>query len=371
MSVVDGEESRVDFAGILALSSRKPGYAVAAKCLQVQADAERLEPTLRTSDGVTLAPAAWSWYAGAIGEIAVGQMLAELGPEWFVRHAVPIGAGTKDVDHLVIGPAGVFAINTKHHADASVWVGDHVLRVNNSNTSHLRGATRDMRDVSERLSAKTGFAVRVTPVVALFRPGSITDRRPSDARPVSVIDAEKLVRWLRGRPARLSATEVSLVTIAAAEPETWHVDSRAADTLRVMQRFERLVDLVGAPDKSVAPPRARSEDSSPAHSRVRRQPARSRTPASRRAAAPSTRSENRTASVVDLVKFWFILGVMLAVVAAVSAFIGRPCDNPTACAIEPLYRMLVPWLGVATFALISTGVVATAVWLVRRLARTK
>ncbi|MBG6212216.1 hypothetical protein RCH23_000129 [Cryobacterium sp. CAN_C3] len=42
-------------------------------------------------------------------------MLSKLGPEWTVLHAVPVGSGSSDIDHVVIGPAGVFTINTKNH----------------------------------------------------------------------------------------------------------------------------------------------------------------------------------------------------------------------------------------------------------------
>jgi hypothetical protein len=36
-----------------------------------------------------------------------------------------------DIDHLVIGPPGVFTINTKHHRDARIWVGGNMVKVNN------------------------------------------------------------------------------------------------------------------------------------------------------------------------------------------------------------------------------------------------
>lgn len=138
---MDDAATRAHFRAMNALLSREPGYAVAAKCLEVQTDAERLDPTLRSGGRVRLADDAWSWYVGACGEKEVGGHLARLGSEWMVRHAVPIGAGTQDVDHLVIGPTGVFALNTKHHRDASAWVGDHVLRLGGSNTRHLDQAS--------------------------------------------------------------------------------------------------------------------------------------------------------------------------------------------------------------------------------------
>ena len=107
--------------GAAALQSREAGYSVAQKCLEVQAEAENADPLLRQSDRVRLHPDAWPWYVGALGEIEVGVLLGALGPDWMVRHAVPIGQGTADVDHLVIGPGGVFALNTKHSAGSGVW----------------------------------------------------------------------------------------------------------------------------------------------------------------------------------------------------------------------------------------------------------
>src|SRR6185312_4127603 len=203
MTAVDDGDAGVDFAGIQALFSRAAGYAVAAKCLELQAAAEARDPSLRSANGVTLADDAWSWYVGALGEIEVGEMLKALGPEWFVRHAVPIGAGTKDVDHLVIGPGGVFAINTKHHADASIWVGDFVLRVNNANTHHMKQALSDGRDVARRLTEKVGFPVRIVSVLAILGATSIVDKRDANNRPVSVVDADNLVAWLLARPPQL------------------------------------------------------------------------------------------------------------------------------------------------------------------------
>jgi len=85
---------QADFAGIQALGSRAAGYAVAQKCLEVQAAAEERDPSLKTEKRVILHDDARSWFVGALGEMEVGRMLSALGAEWFVRHAVPIGAGT-------------------------------------------------------------------------------------------------------------------------------------------------------------------------------------------------------------------------------------------------------------------------------------
>jgi hypothetical protein len=51
-----------------------------------------------------------AWRLGAKGEEIVAKELATLGPKWHVLHSIPLGDGGADVDHLVIGPAGVFSL---------------------------------------------------------------------------------------------------------------------------------------------------------------------------------------------------------------------------------------------------------------------
>lgn len=362
MTSSDDADAHVDFAGIHALSSRAAGYAVAQKCLEVQADAEARDPSLRSAKGVTLAADAWSWYVGALGEMEVGEMLTALGPEWFVRHAVPIGAGTKDVDHLVIGPGGVFAINTKHHTDASIWVGDYVLRVNNANTHHMKQALSDGRDVARRLTAKVGFPVRVASVLAILDAKPIIDKRSPHNRPVAVMDANQLTEWLVGRAQLLSDTQLALIKLAAEEPETWHVDPRAADTLRVMQRFERLAAQVGMPK-------------APAADSPRAQTPPSRTPRRTPARAPGTSRRNpvrtggrRRASVGDLIKFWFAIGLIVTVILVIRGIANQPCTSPVACMLPAIYLGFKPLLVLGAIAAIGMGAVGTLVWIVRRAA---
>lgn len=44
-------------------------------------------------------------------------------------HAIPLPRQV-DIDHLLIGPGGVFTINTKRHPQKRVWVGDDMVKVN-------------------------------------------------------------------------------------------------------------------------------------------------------------------------------------------------------------------------------------------------
>lgn len=90
---------------------------------------------------------------------------------------------------------------------------------------------------------------------------SITDARRGPRTNPAVVSSRQLVAWLaRQRPVH-SVAELGLIRLAAEEPGTWHVDPTAADTLRVMQRFDRLMAEVGAapyPASAAAPAVARA-----------------------------------------------------------------------------------------------------------------
>ena len=52
------------------------------------------------------------WGRGAAGEEHVGSVLDELRPAgWFALHDVDVGRG--NIDHVLVGPAGIYTIETK------------------------------------------------------------------------------------------------------------------------------------------------------------------------------------------------------------------------------------------------------------------
>jgi nuclease-like protein len=63
--------------------------------------------------------------SSALGENIVGDALALLGHDHVVIHNLPL-AGYGDADHMVVGPAGAFVIETKYLAGRIVCWGDGV-----------------------------------------------------------------------------------------------------------------------------------------------------------------------------------------------------------------------------------------------------
>ncbi|MFJ7229765.1 nuclease-related domain-containing protein [Streptomyces tendae] len=83
-----------------------------------------------------------SWYTGLEGEQRVGRELQRLSSfGWRVLHGVEKSNGG-DIDHLLVGPGGVFTINTKTHQGASVWVGDTMAKINGGKPYPYAAASR-------------------------------------------------------------------------------------------------------------------------------------------------------------------------------------------------------------------------------------
>ncbi|ANJ28105.1 nuclease-related domain-containing protein [Agromyces aureus] len=170
-------------AATVSLSGRPAAASVIAECLREQALVPPRSPLARAIGRSPLSSESQSWYLGAIGELEVARRLERLDPSWRVLHAVPIGTGKSDIDHVVIGPSGVFTINTKHHEGKEVWVGAKRLLVNGQRTDHLRNAEFEAKRAAQRLSAATGTPVAVTPVIVIVAARRLTIReQPANVR---------------------------------------------------------------------------------------------------------------------------------------------------------------------------------------------
>lgn len=225
------------------LGSRVPAQAVMEELLALQG-LERRRSTLQRIFGVSpLGEETWPWYRGALGEIAVGRILAGLGHDWLVLHAVPVGTGSTDIDHVLVGPAGVYTINTKNHSGQPVWVAGKTLMVAGKKTRHLYNAAHEAARASKLLSAAAGDAVEATAVVVIVSPKSLTIKAAPEQ--VKVLTERQLLRWLNRRPHVLDPEHVSRIVAAADVPRTWHrspADSGDAETIQ--QDFAVLQSLV-------------------------------------------------------------------------------------------------------------------------------
>lgn len=112
-------------------------------------------------------PTEWGgWRKGLEGERRVGTELNRLKRHgWHVLHSIPL-ANKVDIDHLLIGPGGVFSINTKHHDKRAVWVGDDSVKVDHGKPApYARKSRAEAKRVARVLEHYCGFPIPVEPVL--------------------------------------------------------------------------------------------------------------------------------------------------------------------------------------------------------------
>jgi hypothetical protein len=161
-----------------------------------------------------------SWRRGAEGEERVAAVLDRLDRErWAVIHDLTIGAKGANLDHLVIGPAGVFVLNTKN-LTGTLKVYERAIYQNGHKTTFVPSLLREARTVQERLAVASGRPVAAWSLLVLAGACQVEQKsRPTD---FTLLRAEHLARWLTALPSgRLSAGDVLRLERAARDPETW------------------------------------------------------------------------------------------------------------------------------------------------------
>jgi Nuclease-related domain len=128
---------------------------------------------------------------GATGEEHVGGLLDQLsGHGWLVIHDATLGRG--NVDHILIGPPGIFTIETKSHPGP--------IRV-----ARMHGAMLSQAQ-AQRKTIERVTGVEVEPLIVFSR--AWVDRPMVRRKGVRVVPARMLLRYLAKQPARLAREEI-------------------------------------------------------------------------------------------------------------------------------------------------------------------
>ncbi len=148
---------------------------------------------------------------GYIGERTVSESLTPLLREGYhVFHDVPASTGERvfNLDHVVVGPAGLFLIKTKTRRKGRARPGfkDYAVTYDGrqliwpwaEDRHGLEQAESEARWLSEWINKLTGFDTSARPILAL--PGWWVNESPG---PVRVVNAKGLCAAIRGRRERL------------------------------------------------------------------------------------------------------------------------------------------------------------------------
>lgn len=97
-----------------------------------------------------------SWAIGAAGERRTAKTLKNLPDPWLVLHAVSVGHHGADIDHVLVGPAGIVTVNTKSHPGRWVSVSASGITVDGERTDYVSKSLIEQQRVA-RLAGAAGF----------------------------------------------------------------------------------------------------------------------------------------------------------------------------------------------------------------------
>ena len=163
-----------------------------------------------------------AWRLGADGEEKVAAQFDKVvkkDPRWQFIHSIPVGTRGSDIDHLIIGPGGVFTANTKNHPNAKIWVGGDTFMVNGQRQPYVRNARHEAARASKLLSEACGFPVPVDGVIVLVN--AIEWQVKTPPKDVHVVPRRQIAGWLLRHGDVLDPARQEAIFDAARRSTTW------------------------------------------------------------------------------------------------------------------------------------------------------
>jgi hypothetical protein len=224
------------------LRERVAGQSAMCDVVRAQAASPERSAIERILGFNPLTAASRALYRGALAELLVGEVLANLGPRWDVLHDLPLGHAV--LDHLVIGPAGVFTVRAANYGAQDVVIDGPPLMVATRARDDIAHAAAEAAEVQRILAAATGEAVSVRPLLVIVDPKRLTVKQT--ATTVRVMASWELERVLTRAARTLTGDEVARLSDVADLITTWpRADAvDLADTQQLYRDFSAVRDEV-------------------------------------------------------------------------------------------------------------------------------
>jgi hypothetical protein len=148
-----------------------------------------------------------AWAKGAEGEERTATYLDPLAREGFVIfHDRKIPMSVANIDHIVIGPTGVYVVETKNISGAFRIRGDEV-QIGGRRVALVEEVRLEVEATWNALaSVLAPRGLRVTPIVCAHRAELPLFRRHVGG--IRILSGRGLPRYIRGQPTVLSTAEV-------------------------------------------------------------------------------------------------------------------------------------------------------------------
>lgn len=157
-----------------------------------------------------------AWATGADGEARTGRFLEPLRAEgFFVLHDRRIPGSRANIDHIVIGPPGVFVVETKSFGGSLKVRGNEVFVAGRRRTGMIEEAKREALAVQVALAMELETVdLPVVPVICVHR--ASLPWLGAAAGGVRIVSDKDLVKRLRKAEPRLQPDAVELLASTAA-----------------------------------------------------------------------------------------------------------------------------------------------------------
>lgn len=156
-----------------------------------------------------------SYRAGVAGEQRTAGVLAGLERNGYrVLHSVPLSP-RKDIDHLVIGPTGIWAINTKATTYDVTAKADGAVYSDGYRQKWIESISRDAVVAGERLSLAARMDVTCRSLVAVWSTMSVSSNCGA------LVAGESLVDDVGGSAGVFPAEWVDVIYNVARRSDTW------------------------------------------------------------------------------------------------------------------------------------------------------
>ena len=151
---------------------------------------------------------------------SVRTRLERMGDEgWQVVHDVPLGRQGSMVEHLLIGPAGIFTVAERRHPGQRVVVDGRTLVVDGRSMSYLRDARLEATRVQGALLAAACAAITVRGVVVVH--GDLEVRTVQPQHDAFAIARQDVQTVFRAMPVRLDPARIMAIAHVARQRSTW------------------------------------------------------------------------------------------------------------------------------------------------------
>lgn len=162
-------------------------------------------------------PPAWieNYQVGAFGEERTAKVLAPLLKQgWIIVH--DISRIKSNLDHVAIGPGGVFVLDTKNLQGTAHAEGDMLsltrpgdTRAAYTNDNPARQARAQGAELNQVLRQRCQLSPWVTAVVVIW---ADFPQRSVAGHNMTYVHGDHLVAWLHEQPARLNANQVAQIS---------------------------------------------------------------------------------------------------------------------------------------------------------------